>query len=67
MHQAKLKLWLGFETMEKLAKEQGLAELFANESIADRIIRGIPHKEAEEMESVSIFYSRVPQTLYPEE
>jgi hypothetical protein len=67
MHQVKFKFWLGFETMKKLAKEQGLEELFADESIADRITRGIPHKKAEELECVSISYPRVPQTLYPSE
>ena len=45
MHQAKFKFWLGFETMEKLPKEQGLAQLFADESIADRITRGIPTRK----------------------
>ena len=62
MYQVKLKFWLGFEAMEKLAKEQGLEEFFA-----DRIIRGIPRKEAEELECVSISYPRAPQTLYPSE
>ena len=48
--------------MEKLAIEQGL-----DESIADRTTRGMPRKEAEELESVSISYPRVPQILYPSE
>src|ERR1700738_682719 len=51
--------------MEYLAIEQGIEELFSDETIADRITRGIPRKEAEELESVSIFYPRVPQILYP--
>jgi hypothetical protein len=67
VHLTKFKFWLGFETMEKIAKEQGIEELFTDESIANRITRGIPHKEAEELESVSISYPRVPQTLYPSE
>ena len=66
-HQVKFKFWLGFEVMEKIAKEQGLEELFSDESIADRITGGIPRKEAEELECVSISYPRVPQTLYPSE
>jgi hypothetical protein len=67
IHQVKFKFWLGFEVMKKLAKEQGLEELFNDESIADRITRGIPRKETEELECVSISYPRVPQTLYPSE
>ena len=67
MYQVKFKFWLGFEAMEKLAKEQGLKELFTDESIVDRITRGIPRKEAEELECISISYSIVPQTLYPSE
>ena len=66
-HLTKFKFWLGFEAMERITKEQGIAELFTNESIADRITRGIPRKEAEELESVSISYPRVPQTLYSSE
>jgi hypothetical protein len=65
-HPMKFRIWLGFEVMEKLAKELGVEELFNDESIADRITRDIPRKEAEELESVSISYPRVPQTLYPE-
>ena len=63
----KLKFWLGFESLEKLAIEQGLDELISDESIADRTTRGMPRKEAEELESVSISYPRVPQILYPSE
>ena len=51
--------------MENLAIEQGIEELFSDETIADRVTRGIPRKEAEELESVSISYPRVPQILYP--
>ena len=53
--------------MERIAKEEGIAELFTDETIADRIMRGIPRKEAKELENVSISYPRVPQTLYPSE
>jgi hypothetical protein len=66
-HPMKFRFWLGFEVMKKLAKELGVEELFNDESIADRITRGIPRKEAKELESVSISYPRVPQTLYPSE
>ena len=66
-HPMKFRFWLGFEVMEKLAKELGVEELFNDESIADRITRGIPREEAEELEKVSISYPRVPQTLYPSE
>ena len=63
----KLKLWLGFEFMERLAIEQWQDELFLDETIADRVTRGISRKEAEELESVNISYPRVPQLLYPSE
>ena len=66
-HLTKFQFWLGFEAMERIAKEQGIAELFTDETIADRVTRGIPRKEVEELESVSISYPRVPQTLYPSE
>ena len=66
-HLTKFHFWLGFEAMERIAKEEGIAELFTDETIADRVTRGIPRKEAEELESVSISYPRVPQTLYPSE
>jgi hypothetical protein len=66
-HPMKFRFWLGFEVMEQLAKELGVEELFNDESIADRITRGIPRKEVEELESVSISYPRVPQILYPSE
>ena len=36
--------------VEKLAMEEGLDELFDGESIEDRVFRGVPRKEAEEME-----------------
>ena len=61
----KPKFWLGFDAMEKLAAEQGLDELFTDETLADRVTRGIPGKEAEELERVSISFPRVPQTMYP--
>jgi hypothetical protein len=60
----KLKLWLGFESMENLVIEQGIEELFSDETISDRITRGIHRKEVEELESVSISYPIVPQILY---
>ena len=66
-HLTKFKFWLGFEAMKRIAKEQGIAELFTDETIVDRITRGIPRKEDEELESVSISYPRIPQTLYPSE
>ena len=53
--------------MEKIAVEQGLEELFTDESIADMVTMGIPRKEAEELEKVRISYPRVPQSLYPKE
>ena len=53
--------------MEKLAIEQEQDVLFSDETIEDRVTRGIPRKEAEELDNVSISYPRVPQTLYPSE
>jgi len=61
----KLKLWLGFETMEKLAIENGQEPLFYEETIADRITRGISKVEATELEQVSVSFPRIPQLLYP--
>ena len=61
----KLKLWLGFETMEKLAMENGQEPLFYEETIADRITRGISKVEATELEQVSVSFPRIPQLLYP--
>ena len=66
-HLTKFHFWLGFEAIERIAKEKGIAELFTDETIADRVTRGIPRKEAEELESVSISYPRVPQTLHRSE
>lgn len=40
-----LKLWLGFEVMDKLATDQRLDELFIDETIADRVTRGILRKK----------------------
>jgi hypothetical protein len=51
--------------MENLVIEQGIEELFSDETIANRITRGIPRKETEELESVSISYHIMPQILYP--
>ena len=53
--------------MEKLAKEQGLEELFTDDSIADRTTRGISRKKAGELERISVQYPKVPPTLYPSE
>ena len=66
-HLTKFHFWLGFEAMERIVKEEGIAELFTDETIADQVTRGIPRKEAEELESVSISFPRVPQTFYPSE
>ena len=66
-HLTKFHFWLGFEAMERIAKEQGNAELFTDETIADRVTRGIPRKEAEELKSVSISYPKVLQIFYPSE
>ena len=58
-------LWFGFEAMEKLAEENGQDPLFYEETIADRVTRGISRVEATELEQVSISYPRIPQLLYP--
>ena len=57
--------WYGFTNMEKLAMEEGLDELFDGESIEDRVLRGVPRKEAEELENVTVSFPRIPQTYYP--
>ncbi|KAG0573071.1 hypothetical protein KC19_VG146200 [Ceratodon purpureus] len=59
------RFWLGFETMEQLAVERGEEELFSDETIEDRELRGISRDEAEEMAQVSDAFPRVPQLLYP--
>ena len=67
MHQVKFKFWLEYEAIKKFAKEQGLEEFLTDKTIANRITRGIPCKEVEGLECVSISYPRVPQILYPSE
>ena len=58
-------LWFGFDAMERLAEENGQEPLFYEETIADRVTRGIPRAEAAELEQVSISFPRIPQVLYP--
>ena len=42
-----------------------IEELFSDESVADKVTRGIPQQEAEEMIYAQIAYPRIPQQLYP--
>jgi hypothetical protein len=65
-HPMKFRFWLGFEVMEKLAKELGVEEFFNNESIADRITRGIPREEAEELEKSKYLLPKSPSNPIPE-
>ncbi|KAG0597038.1 hypothetical protein M758_UG306400 [Ceratodon purpureus] len=58
-------LWLGYESMEKLALGRGCEPLFTDETIADRVTRGMLQAEGAEMEEVSISFPSVPQLLYP--
>jgi hypothetical protein len=58
------KYWLGFSTMEKLAEDSSIEELFSDEIVADKVIRGIPQLEAEEMVNAQVSYPRIPQQLY---
>ena len=58
-------LWFGFEAMEKLAEENGQEPLFHEETIEDRVTRGVSRIEATELEQVSISFPRIPQLLYP--
>ena len=51
--------------MEKLALEERLEELFDSESIENKVLRGVPRKEAEEMEGVAISFPMIPQIYYP--
>ena len=51
--------------MERLAEENGQEPLFYEETVADRVTRGIPRAEAIELEQVSISFPRIPQLLYP--
>ena len=61
------RYWMGFSTMEQLAMDSGIEELFSDESMVDKVIRGIPQVEAEEMENAQAAYPRIPQQLYPNE
>ena len=58
-------MWFGFEAMEKLAEENGEEPLFYEESIEDKITRGVSRIEATELEQVSISFPRIPQLMYP--
>ena len=58
-------LWFGFDAMEKLAEENGQEPLFYEETIEDKITRGVTRVEAAELEQVSISFPRIPQLLYP--
>lgn len=58
-------MWLGFEAMEKLAEENGQEPLFCNETIEDKVTKGIPRAEAAKLKQVSISFPRIPQLLYP--
>lgn len=60
-------LWMGFETMERLAEEHGQEPLFCDETTEDRVTRGIPRNEAAELEKVEISFPRIPQLWYPNE
>jgi hypothetical protein len=53
--------------MEKLAEDSGIEEFFSNETVADKVTRGIPQLEAEEMVNAQASYPRIPQQLYPKE
>jgi hypothetical protein len=65
-HPMKFRFWLGFEVMEKLAKELGVEELFNDESIADRITRGIPREEAERVGKCKYLLPKSPSNPIPE-
>ena len=59
------RYWLGFSTMEQLTIDSGIEELYSDESMADKIIRGILQQEVEEMLYAQVAYPRVPRQLYP--
>jgi hypothetical protein len=58
---------MGFSTIEQFAVDSGIEEFFSDESMADKVIRGIPQAEAKEMENAQVAYPRIPQQLYPKE
>ena len=64
---AHTRFWLGFSTMEQLALDNGLEALYSDETVADKITRGIPRHEAEELLYAQVTYPRVPQLLYPKD
>ena len=45
--------------------DNGIEELYSDESMADKITRGIPRQKIEEMLYAQVTYPRVPQQLYP--
>jgi hypothetical protein len=53
--------------MEKLVEDSGIEELFSDETVVDKVTRGIPQLEAEEMVNAQASYPRIPQRLYPKE
>ena len=46
--------------MEKLAIEKRLEKLFDDESIEDRVFRGVPRNEAKIMEGIALFFPMIP-------
>ena len=58
-------LWFGFEAMERLAEENDQEPLFFEETVEDRVTRGVSRTEATELDQVSISFPRIPQLLYP--
>ena len=61
----KFKFWLGFQTMEDMAKEEGIVPLQSNEVISDMITRGIKEMEAREITLATPAFPRIPQIFYP--
>ena len=57
--------WLGFETMEKLAIEEGTTPISTPTPIQSLIKSGFSEKEAKEFQKAVISYPHVEQTCFP--
>ena len=57
--------WLGFETMEKLAIEEGATPISTPTPIQSLIKSGFSEKEAKEFQKAVISYPHVEQTCFP--
>jgi hypothetical protein len=60
-----MSFWLGFETLEKLAIEEGAPHAYTPTTIQGLIKSGFSDKEAKEFQKVVISYPHVVQSCFP--